>query len=105
MVPEYNQTYNTNFAYSLLPQYHSTLLQFLVTIIDRNPQCFPPISKAYYTYLSDLCSKSAAGNKDKELIFAAIKIPLVQHVELGKGKILCYMSFSTTVCYLALTSL
>ncbi|CAG8956396.1 hypothetical protein HYFRA_00003779 [Hymenoscyphus fraxineus] len=71
---------------SLLPQYHATLLQFLVTIIDRAPQCFPPIRKSYYTYLSELCLKSTAIRKDKELLLASIRAPLVQHVDSDRAK-------------------
>ncbi|TVY78442.1 putative E3 ubiquitin protein ligase [Lachnellula suecica] len=64
------------------PQCPPTLLQLLVAIINRKPESFPRISRAYYTFLSTLCTKTDVQNIDRSLVLTAIKIPLIQKVEL-----------------------
>jgi ubiquitin-protein ligase E3 C len=93
---------NTNSSCSSLPECPNSLLQLLVAIIDRRPECFLRISRAYYSYLSALFSTNTSGDLDKGLILAAIRIPLVETVELSKNS---ERSSSSNVMYEADTLL
>lgn len=68
------------------------LLQLLVSIVDRRPDVIPKISHAYYTYLSQYVSNDKLSDTNRDLVLAAIRIPLVEHIELEDNGKNCDLS-------------
>ncbi|KAH7342765.1 hypothetical protein BKA65DRAFT_552383 [Rhexocercosporidium sp. MPI-PUGE-AT-0058] len=66
-------------------EYTSSLLHLLVSIVDRRPGVITKVSRAYYTYLSQYISSGEFSKENKDLVLAAIRIPLVEHVELDNN--------------------
>lgn len=75
---------NANCVNSLLPRCPPTLLQLLIASINRKPESFSQISRTYYTFLSSLCCQTKPENIDKGLILTAIRIPLIEQIELDE---------------------
>jgi ubiquitin-protein ligase E3 C len=70
---------------SSLPECQETLLQLLIAIIDSRPEVFPRLSRQYYSYLSTLFVKNKSRKLNKDLILTAIRVPLMEHIELDQN--------------------
>ncbi|KAG9235869.1 hypothetical protein BJ875DRAFT_253871 [Amylocarpus encephaloides] len=62
-----------------LPQCPPKLLELLLAIVHGNRKAFQPLGRAYYTFLSTLCSGKTLATDDKSLILMAVAAPLKQH--------------------------
>lgn len=67
---------------SSIPRCPTTLLELLVSIVDRHPVGFSQISQTYYTFLSVLCTKIKAQDVDKRIVVTAITTPLIEQNRL-----------------------
>lgn len=75
---------DTNFTRSQ-PEFISSLLHLLVSVVDHRPDVIPKISRAYYTYLSQYISSGEISKNNRDLALTAIRIPLVEHIELNNN--------------------
>lgn len=63
-------------------------MQLLVAVINQCPESFPRISGSYYALLSHLVSDSRQLVGDRSLLLTAIRVPLIEHIELhNNGKL------------------
>ena len=68
---------NANMFSSFLPECSDPLLQLLVAIVDQRPRGLQKIAPSYYSYLSSLLATNESKSLDRNLVFAAIRAPLV----------------------------
>ncbi|KAH6724153.1 hypothetical protein BKA61DRAFT_727890 [Leptodontidium sp. MPI-SDFR-AT-0119] len=83
------------------PEFISSLLHLLVSVVDHRPDVIPKISRAYYTYLSQYISSGEISKNNRDLALTAIRIPLVEHIELNNNdEIVLNAHAAFSLCFL-----